>query len=140
MTKSQSDASKQNSTSEQQNISQAEFDVLDALWQGHPASANDIVERLNQQKDWHEKTVKTLLGRLVKKGVISFQKEQRRYLYTPLIERETYRVKESESLISRLFGGKLSPLVAGFADRNKLSQDDVDELKKLIKTWEQEND
>ena len=50
-------------------ISKAEFDVLEALWQQHPVGANDIIERLNQTKPWHEKTVKTLLSRLVKKQV-----------------------------------------------------------------------
>ena len=49
-------------------ISNAEFDVLDALWEDSPATSADVIARLNKHKDWHEKTVKTLLGRLVKKG------------------------------------------------------------------------
>ena len=121
-------------------ISNAEFEVLDVLWDDYPATSSAIVERLNQHKPWHDKTVKTLLSRLVKKGVVDFDKAQRQYLYRPLIAREDYTKKEATSFVSRLFKGKVAPLVAGFANQNSLSQQDVDELKALIKQWEQNND
>ncbi|MDY6925917.1 MAG: BlaI/MecI/CopY family transcriptional regulator [Pseudomonadota bacterium] len=121
-------------------ISNAEFEVLDVLWDDYPATSSDIVERLNQKKPWHDKTVKTLLSRLVKKGVVDFDKAKRQYLYRPLIAREDYTKKEASSFVSRLFKGKVAPLVAGFANQNSLSQQDVDELKALIKQWEQNND
>ncbi|MBU3001938.1 BlaI/MecI/CopY family transcriptional regulator [Paraglaciecola arctica] len=125
---------------EKSDISKTEFEVLDALWKKFPATASEIIQRLNQNKTWHEKTVKTLLSRLVKKQVIDFNKQQRSYLYFPLVERSTYNQKESKSLVSRLFGGKVAPLVAGFAHSDALSKEDVDELKSLIKQWEKKND
>ena len=121
-------------------ISNAEFEVLETLWQHHPASANEIVAHLNQKKSWHDKTVKTLLNRLVKKQAISFEKQQRHYLYTPLLEREAYTLKESKSLIERMFSGKVAPLVAGFAKQNDLKKEDVAALKLLISDWEKNND
>ncbi len=121
-------------------ISKAEFEVLSVIWQQHPLSAAEIVERLNEERQWHEKTVKTLLNRLVKKEALGFEKEQRRYLYYPLIERESYQEQESSSLVQRLFSGKLSPLVAGFAKHNQLEKEDVESLKALISSWEKEND
>ncbi|MCJ8293006.1 MAG: BlaI/MecI/CopY family transcriptional regulator [Colwellia sp.] len=137
-------------------ISNAEFEVLEALWQKYPASANDIIAKLNeststnangnspddknQEKQWHDKTVKTLLNRLVKKQAISFEKQQRHYLYSPLLEREAYTLKESTSLIERMFSGKLAPLVAGFAKQNELNKDDISALKSLISDWEKNND
>ena len=117
-------------------ISNAEFEVLEALWQDHPASATDIIERLNQSKHWHDKTVKTLLNRLVKKEAISYQKEQRHYLYSPLLEREAHTLKESKSLLERMFSGKLAPLVAGFANQNDLNKEDIEALKSIICDWE----
>lgn len=125
---------------EKPEISNAEFEVLDVLWDDHPATSNDVVVRLNDKKDWHEKTVKTLLGRLVKKGVLGFEKQQRQYLYYPLIAREDYTKKETTNFVSRLFKGKIAPMVAGFANQNALSKQDVSELKALIKEWEQKND
>ncbi|NQZ26346.1 MAG: BlaI/MecI/CopY family transcriptional regulator [Colwellia sp.] len=137
-------------------ISNAEFEVLEALWQNYPASANDIIAKLNesassnvnansaddknQEKQWHDKTVKTLLNRLVKKQAINFEKQQRHYLYSPLLEREAYTLKESTSLIERMFSGKLAPLVAGFAKKNDLNKDDINALKSLISDWEKNND
>ncbi len=128
-------------------ISNAEFEVLEALWQKYPATANDIIAKLNkhenkanQEKHWHDKTVKTLLNRLVKKQAISFEKQQRHYLYSPLLEREDYTLKESTSLIERMFSGKLAPLVAGFAKKNELNKDDINALKTLISDWEKNND
>lgn len=120
-------------------ISKTEFAVLSALWEQYPASASDIIARLKQDKDWHEKTVKTLLNRLVKKRAIDFDKQQRCYLYYPLLKRETYVVNESQSLLSRLFAGRVAPLVAGFAQTDSLSRKDVDELKELIDKWEKDN-
>jgi BlaI family penicillinase repressor len=135
-------------------ISNAEFEVLEALWQNYPASANDIIAKLNEgtntsthgtddknkEKQWHDKTVKTLLNRLVKKQAIGFEKQQRHYLYSPLLERETYTLKESKSLIERMFSGKIAPLVAGFAKQNDLNKDDISALKSLISDWEKNND
>ena len=119
-------------------ISDTEFEVLDALWQGYPAPAQEIVSRLNQVKPWHEKTVKTLLSRLVKKEAISFEKEDRRYIYTPLISRESYVQHQSQNLIEKLFSGRISPLIAGFARNKNLDKDDIDQLKNIIADWEAE--
>lgn len=128
-------------------ISNAEFEVLEALWQNYPASANDIIKKLNestnatnQEKQWHDKTVKTLLNRLVKKQAISFEKQQRHYIYSPLLEREAYTLKESKSLVERMFSGKIAPLVAGFAKQNDLNKEDIKALKSLISDWEKNND
>lgn len=140
-------------------ISKTEFEVLAAIWQKYPASAQDIIDRLNhdsassgtvsnlecnsaqqQDKTWHDKTVKTLINRMVKKGAIGFKQQGRRYFYSPLLEREAYQIKESRSIIDRLFGGRVAPLVAGFAKNQQLTKTDVDELKSLIKQWEHEND
>ena len=120
-------------------VSNAEFEVLDVLWDQHPASANELVALLNEKKPWHEKTVKTLLNRLVKKEAIGFKKQQRSYLYFPLLERESYVQTESQSLVERLFKGQLSPLVVGFAENKKLKKEDIDELKTIIANWEKDN-
>ena len=126
--------------SDKPEISNAEFEVLDVLWDDHPATSNEVISRLNDKKDWHEKTVKTLLGRLVKKEVLGFEKQQRQYLYYPLIAREDYTKKETASFVSRLFKGKITPMIAGFANQNSLSKQDISELKALIKEWEENND
>ena len=120
-------------------ISDAEFAVLDALWQGYPASANEVIERLNSHKMWHEKTVKTLLNRLVKKQAINFEKQQRHYLYSPLLERDAYTQDKSQTFIERMFSGRISPLVAAFAKNQQLNAEDIAELKAIVAAWETKN-
>ena len=125
-------------------ISKTESQVMQVIWDKHPSTASEIIQRLNEQsysdKVWHEKTVKTLINRLVKKGALGFEKQQRRYLYYPLIEKQAYLKDESRSLLNRLFGGRISPLVASFASQKRLEKEDVEELKALIEQWEKEND
>jgi predicted transcriptional regulator len=113
-------------------ISNAESIVMEQLWRESPQSAEQIVEHLADANAWQEATVKTLLNRLLKKGAIGAAKDGRRYLYAPRIARDAYVEAQSEDLLSRLFGGRLAPLVMHFSERRKLSKRDVAELKKLI--------
>ncbi|WP_018984476.1 BlaI/MecI/CopY family transcriptional regulator [Salinimonas chungwhensis] len=121
-------------------ITTTEFDVLDVIWDDYPVTSSEVVKRLNKRKSWHDKTVKTLLSRLVKKQVLGFEKQQRQYLYHPLVGRDEYARKETSNFVTRLFKGKVAPLVAGFANEGSLSKEDVNELKALIEKWENDND
>lgn len=121
-------------------ISNAEYEVLEVIWHKSPCTSSEIIERLKSHKDWHEKTVKTLLSRLVKKQALGFKKDKRRYLYFPLIEKADYQQKESAHLLDKLFGGKVSPFLAAFAGQKKLQEDDIQQLKKLIADWEKQDD
>lgn len=113
-------------------ISNAETLVMEVLWNRHPLSADEVVSALLKQTDWQEPTVRTLLNRLLKKGAISAERDGRRYLYRPVLERTDYVHAESKSLIDRFFNGRLSPLVAQFSSRQKLRKKDIAELKRLI--------
>jgi BlaI family penicillinase repressor len=117
-------------------LSKAEFEVLKALWQSYPASASEIIKRIGDDKQWHEKTIKSLLSRLHKKGAVSFIKQGRLYMYSPTIERADYALKESRNFLERLFSGRIAHLVSGFANSRELSQQDIDDLKKVIADWE----
>ncbi|WP_083700314.1 BlaI/MecI/CopY family transcriptional regulator [Shewanella sp. UCD-KL12] len=120
-------------------ISNSELAVLNILWESSPISSGEVVEKLANANEWHEKTVKTLLNRLVKKQAIGFQKKGRGYLYSPLINQSEYQIKESQSFVERMFSGRVAPLVAGFAKENKLSAEDVAELKTLIDNWQDDD-
>ena len=113
-------------------ISEAESVVMDVLWRQHPLGADEVAAALASQQDWQEATIKTLLNRLFNKGAISAQKEGRRYLYSPLLKREDWVLKESRGLLDRLFDGRVAPLVAHFSQHQELSRNDIAELRKLI--------
>jgi len=114
-------------------ISDAEHSVMEVLWEESPLTAQDVSERVGATRDWSANTVKTLLGRLLAKNVIAHEADGRRYLYRPLVAREDYVEGESRRLIDRLFGGKLTPLVAHLAERDALSAQDIAEIEALLK-------
>ena len=113
-------------------VSDAESVVMEVLWSRSPLGADDVVAALSTRSDWAEPTIKTLLNRLLKKGAIQAERDGRRYLYSPVLTRESWVASQSEGVLERLFGGRVAPLVAHFSERGKLSQDDIDELKRLI--------
>ncbi|MBX9797789.1 BlaI/MecI/CopY family transcriptional regulator [Sphingomonas sp.] len=118
-------------------ISDAEHAVMEVLWDESPLSAQDVAERVGPERGWSANTVKTLLGRLLAKQVIAHREDGRRYLYTPLVAREDYVAGESQKLIDRLFGGRLTPLVAHMAERDQLSAADIAEIEALLKGLKQ---
>ena len=119
-------------------VSEAESVVLEALWVNSPMATEDVVAALKSQRDWQEPTIKTLLSRLLKKGAISAKRDGRRYLYSPVLRREDWLLRESEGLLARLFGGRIAPLVAHFSKQKKLTRKDLAELKGLIAEIEDE--
>lgn len=114
-------------------ISDAESHVMDVLWRGRPGMpAEEVIDALVSEQRWQEATIKTLLNRLLKKGAISASKDGRRYLYSAVLKREQWVSNESGSMLERLFGGRVAPLVAHFGKHRKLSAADIAELKKLV--------
>lgn len=113
-------------------ISEAESVVMEVLWQRSPQTSEEVVAALGQRQEWQEATIKTLLNRLLNKGAIEAQKDGRRYLYRPRLRREDWVMGESESLLARLFDGRVAPLVAHFSQHRKLSAADVAELRRLV--------
>ncbi|MBB5715288.1 BlaI/MecI/CopY family transcriptional regulator [Sphingomonas aerophila] len=114
-------------------ISDAEHAVMEVLWDEAPLTAQDVAERVDPDRGWSANTVKTLLGRLLAKSVIAHEADGRRYLYRPLVERGDYVEGESRRLIDRLFGGKLTPLVAHLAERDALTAQDIADIEALLK-------
>lgn len=114
-------------------ISDAEHAVMEVLWDESPLTAQEVSERVPAERDWSANTVKTLLGRLLAKNAITHEEQGRRYLYRPIVAREDYVAGESRRLIDRLFGGKLTPLVAHLAERDALTAQDIAEIEALLK-------
>jgi len=114
-------------------ISEAEAQVMEVLWKQNPLGTDDIARQLEGQQDWQLATIKTLLNRLLTKGAISAEKDGRRYLYTPVLQRDAWLKAQSIGLLDRLFDGKLAPLVAHFSSHRKLRKSDIEALRQILK-------
>jgi len=117
-------------------ISEAESQVMERLWREAPQGSEELAAALQPAMNWHENTVRTLLNRLIRKGAVRAEREGRRYLYSPVLTREQWQAHESRSLLDRVFGGKIAPLLVHFSRNDKLSAKDVAELRKLVDEME----
>jgi predicted transcriptional regulator len=91
-----------------------------------------LVPALEAGRGGHVQAVGALLARRGGKGAVHAEREGRRYLYSPLLTREQWQAAESRSLLDRVFGGKVAPLLVHFSRNEKLSAKDVAELRKLV--------
>ena len=119
-------------------ISDAEWDVMNVVWDDHPIAASDVADRLVEQKDWSARTVKTLLGRLVRKGALGFEVAGRHYLYHPKVSRDACVRAKSRSFVARVFGGAANPMLLHMVREAELSADDIAELKRIVDAKEDE--
>ena len=113
-------------------ITKAEFQIMDVLWAESPLAASAVAEKLAEETGWSQKTVKTLLSRLVEKGAVAHEPDGRRYLYRPKVTRESHARRATQRLADQLFGGRAAPLVAHLAQSKGLSEDDLKDLEALI--------
>lgn len=113
-------------------ISEAEWEVMKILWVKSPSSANQIIESLSGSNNWKPKTVKTLISRLVKKNAIGFTQDNRLYYYYPLVDEDECLKAESQSFLNRVYGGALKPMLINFLREEKLSLDEIEELKRIL--------
>jgi BlaI family penicillinase repressor len=113
-------------------ISDAEWEVMNVLWESSPRAATEVADELCGRMKWHPKTVKTLLGRLVKKGALRYREEGNRYLYAPAFPRERFVAVESRSFIERVFGGKATPALVHMVETMDLTEEDLRELRAIL--------
>ena len=109
-------------------ISGAEWEVMKVLWESSPLTGSEVAERVGG----HPKTIKTLLGRLVKKGALRFTEEGNRYLYRPTLAREKYVADESKTFLQRVFGGEATPALVHFVETVDLTEEEIQELRDLL--------
>ena len=113
-------------------ISEAEYQVMKLIWDKAPVSTKEVTEILADESSWNPKTIQTLLSRLVKKGAIGYKKEGRVFVYTPLIKEEDYVEQESSSFLNKFYDGALNSMVVNFLEQDKLTENDINELKKIL--------
>jgi BlaI family penicillinase repressor len=113
-------------------ISESEWEIMNVLWDKAPQTANDIIFSLQVSTDWKPKTIRTLLDRLVQKGVVGVNKDLRVYTFYPLYTQEKYQLAETESFIKRIYGGTLKSMLVQFIQEDTLSDDDINELRFIL--------
>ena len=113
-------------------ISESEFEVMKIIWKYAPISTNEITEKLLQTTSWSPKTIQTLIKRLVNKGAVTYEKQSRMFVYTPVIKENEYIGQESNSFLNRYYDGNITTMLSAYIENDKLSKSELDTLRTLL--------
>ena len=120
-------------------ISEAEFEVMKIVWKYAPVNTNEITEHLTRTTSWSPKTIQTLVKRLVNKGALSYEKQGRVFVYTPLVGKNEYIGQESSSFLNRFYDGNISKMLSAYIENDKLTANEIDTLRSLLSNNKGEN-
>lgn len=119
------------------NISEAEWKVMECLWEEKNLTLKQIVEKLDS-KDWSYTTIRTMVTRLMDKGIIDADKSQTsNFRYFPIAREKDCRIQEAKSFLNRVFNGSIAMMVSALAKQEALSKEEIMELKEIIEGIEE---
>lgn len=109
-----------------------EWQIMDCLWERNPRTLMEIVHALSPATGWSKSTIVTMVGRLEAKGAVAYTEGRKARLYSPAIPREQAALRETESLLRRIYRGSVGMLVNTLADSRGLTREDIDELTAIL--------
>lgn len=98
------------------------------IWDGEPISSTELVHLAERELEWKKSTTYTVLKRLCEKGI--FQNEGG--VVTSRLSREEYAARQSEQFMEETFSGSLPAFLTAFTRRKKLTEEEIDQLQRLI--------
>lgn len=113
-------------------ISEAEFEIMKVVWKHAPISTNEITEKLLQTTTWSPKTIQTLIKRLVTKGALTYEKQSRVFVYTPLVKEKEYIGQKSNSFLERYYNGNITAMLSAYIENDRLTDAEIDTLRSLL--------
>ncbi len=113
-------------------ISDAQWKLMEIIWSRGSATASDLIDALVPETGWNHQTIRTLLARLVQKGVLETEPVKNYYVYKPLVSREETVREEGETFLNRLFHGNADALLVHFVREGKVDQSTLDKLQTLL--------
>ena len=120
-------------------LTEAEWEIISAVWEDQPCAAPGVTETLEKTKGWSYSTVKTLMDRMVKKGLLKTEKIRNIILYRASITKKQAQRTEVMRAVKRAFDGALTPMMQFLIDSNELSKEQLDELEEVIKNKKAKN-
>lgn len=113
-------------------LTEAEWTIIKSVWEKEPCTAPEIQEKLHKQTAWTYSTVRTLMDRMVTKGLLTAKKERNLTLYSSAVTRIQAQRGELLYALKNAFNGALSPMLECLLDTKDLSREELDKLKQLI--------
>ncbi len=114
-------------------LTEAEWDIIQVVWERQPCAAPTVQEELAGRKKWTYSTVKTLMDRMVAKGLLTTERIRNLMLYRSAISRQDAQRGELMRAVTRAFGGAFTPMMQFMLDSDALSRRELDDLESLIR-------
>ena len=119
-------------------LSDGEWKLMNLLWKKSPRTIAQLVSALKDDTAWTKGTIFMMLSRMADKGAVRFETGGRCKLYYPVWKKEIAATAETESFLSKVYGGSLGLMVASMAGQNALTREDIDELYAILNKAEKE--
>jgi len=119
-------------------LTEAEWAIIQTVWEHEPVPAPTVQELLVEQRDWTYSTVKTLMDRMVKKGLLTTDRIRNLMLYTSAITRQEAQSTEILKTLKRAFEGAMTPMMQFLLDSDHITHSELDELEAMIKAKKSE--
>lgn len=113
-------------------ISEAEWVIMNLIWESGPMDAASVVSQIAHVNKWADKTVKSMLHRLVKKSALKAEVHGRCYVYSASVSRSECRRTASRSFLDRVFGGNVVPALMCLADVAGITPEEADEIRSML--------
>lgn len=119
-------------------LTRAELEIMQILWQIGGGFVNDVIAMMPEPKPAYN-TVSTIIRILEKKGLVGHEPFGRSFRYHPLIKREEYTQHYMSGVLEKFFGNSVSRMVSFFAEKEKISVKEMDEIVQILEEWKMEN-
>jgi len=115
-------------------IPEAELEVMKVIWNSaESVSSKEVIQIMEDRRQWKKTTTLTLLKRLTDKKIISAEKGKMITYYTSLLDEKSYLEMETSSFFKKIHGNSLKSFITTLHDNNDITDDDLDELEKWIR-------
>lgn len=121
-------------------LSDGEWKLMNRLWEHAPRTITELTAALREETGWSKNTIITMLSRLEAKGAVTHIEGQRAKQYSPLILRAQAAQEETESFLSKVYGGSLGSLVNAMVSSRALTEADLEELSAILEQAKEAKD
>ncbi len=126
--------------SEKPSLSKGEWNLMEKLWEDGHSTASDLQKRLSDEQGWAYSTVKTMLDRLVEKGLVSARRVGNVYEYAPKLRRQSAVGRVLDDVFERVLEGSLTPFVSRLIENQKLKPEEINKLRELLDRYEEDSE
>lgn len=117
-------------------LTEAEWNVMECLWEESPRTGREAVAWLKEKMGWSRSTTLTLLRRMEAKGAVAADTDGSLKTFRPLVQREDAALQETEDFLDRVYKGSLSLMVSSLTKKQAISKEEIDELYAILQEME----